>query len=204
MDKIFLPENLVGMVSKGRDSLSHLIMLREAAPDIIERYDSREKFRTGVSWHVPTQSLIDLLKAHSPLVSVGSGFAYTESIAKEQGADIIPTDLKPNSSNGWCRDGKFFCDVEEIEAVDAVKKYKDRNIFMAWPPYDTSMAYDVALAMTPGTHLIYVGEGWGGCNGDDQFFEYLRDQFEEIDDLEIPRWFGLNDYCSVYQKKSKK
>ena len=135
---------------------------------------------------------------------MGSGFAYTESIAKEQGADIIATDLKPSKENGWCRDGEFFCDVEEIDAVSAVKKYRDRNIFMAWPPYDTSMAYDVALAMTPGTHLIYVGEGCGGCNGDDQFFEYLGDQFEEIDDLAIPRWFGLNDYCSVYRKKSKK
>ena len=71
MDKIFLPENLIGMVSKERDSLAHLTMLRNGGSDFYERYDSREKFRTGVSWHVPTQSLIDLLKIHSPLVSVG-------------------------------------------------------------------------------------------------------------------------------------
>lgn len=204
MDKIFLPDNLIDMVSKHRDSFSHLMDLRDKGMELYKRYDSREKFRSGVSWHVPTQSLVDLLKLHSPLVSVGSGFAYTESIAKEQGADIIATDLKPNKENAWCRDGEFFCDVEEIDAVSAVKKYKDRNVFMAWPPYDTDMAYNVALNMMPGSVLIYVGEGWGGCNGDDEFFQYLSDQFEEIDDLAIPKWFGLNDYCSVYRKKDKK
>jgi hypothetical protein len=204
MDKIFLPDNLIDMVSPQSDSFDHLISMRDKGIDIYKRYDSREKFRTGVSWHVPTQSLIDLLKSHSPLVSIGSGFAYTESIAKGQGADIIPTDINPNSGNGWCRNGEYFCDVEEIEAVSAVKKYKDRNVFMAWPPYDTSMAYDVALNMVPGSYLIYVGEGWGGCNGDDQFFEYLNNQFEETNYLAIPKWFGLNDYCSVYRKKDTK
>ncbi len=204
MDKIFLPDHLINMVSKGRDHLDLLRRMNDSYTDLSERYKSREDFRTGVSWHVPTQSLIDLLIAHTPLVSVGSGFAYTESIAKEQGADIIATDLTPNSSNGWCREGNFFCDVEEIDAVSAVKKYKDRNVFMAWPPYDTSMAYDVAVNMFPGSYLIYVGEGWGGCNGDDQFFQYLDDEFIEVEDLAIPRWFGLNDFCSVYQKKAKK
>jgi len=201
MDKIFLPDNLVDMVSRQRDSFSHLMNLRDKGIDIYERYDSREKFRVGVSWHVPTQSLIDLLKSYSPLVSVGSEFAYTECIAKEQGIDIISTDLNPNANNGWCRDGEFFCDVEEIDAISAVNKYNNRNVFMAWPPYETSMAYDVALNMAPGKYLIYIGEGWGGCNGDDRFFQYLEDHFEEIDYLQIPKWFGLNDYCSVYLKK---
>jgi len=100
MDKIFLPENLIDMVSPQRDSFDHLISMRDKGIDIYKRYDSREKFRTGVSWHVPTQSLIDLLKSHSPLVSVGSGFAYTENIAKEQGVNIIATDINPNSENG--------------------------------------------------------------------------------------------------------
>ena len=204
MDKIFLPDNLIDMVSKQRDSFSHLMDLRDKGMDLYKRYDAREKFRTGVSWHVPTQSLIDLLKIYSPLVSVGSGFAYTESIAKEHGVDIIPTDINPNKGNGWCRGGEYFCDVKELEAVSAVKKYRKRNVFMAWPPYDTDMAYRVALNMFPGSTLIYVGEGWGGCNGDDQFFQYLNDQFVETDFLAIPRWFGLNDYCSVYRKKPTK
>lgn len=197
MDKIFLPKNLMNLVSKGREAFLNF------SSDYMKKYDSREKFRVGVSWHVPTQFLIDLMKKHSPLVSVGSGFAYTESLAIEQGVDIIPTDLSPNVNNKWCREGKFFCEVEEIDAVFAVNKYQDRNVFMAWPPYDTSMAYDVAFTMLPGQCLIYIGEGYGGCNGDDQFFDYLENHFEEIDRLTIPQWFGLHDYCSVHIKKSK-
>jgi hypothetical protein len=198
MDKIFLPDELVPLVSRSRESFSRV------SENVHKSYESREDFRSGVSWHVPTQFLIELMARYSPLVSVGCGFAYTESLAIEQGVDVIPTDLSPNITNQWCRKGKFFCEVEEADSVFAVNKYKDRNVFMAWPPYDTSMAYDTALAMYPGQYLIYIGEGYGGCNGDDLFFEYLNDQFEEVDNLTIPQWFGLHDYCTVYRKKSKK
>ena len=170
------------------------------AGDMMEEWDKREKFRSGVSWHVPTQGVINLLLNHGPIVSVGSGFAYTESIAITQGADIIATDIKPNGKNGWCRGGKFYCNVEELSAIDAVKKYKGRNVFMAWPPYNTPMAHDVVSNMEVGTYLIYIGEGHGGCTGDDNFFESLYSDFEEIDDIAIPQWSGLHDYCTVYKK----
>lgn len=198
MNKIFLPKNLLDLVSKGRERLFN------ASSNFMKKYEDREEFRVGVSWHVPTQLLIDLMKKYSPLVSVGSGFAYTESLALEQEIDVIPTDLAPNSYNQWCRKGKFFCEVEQMDAVAAINKYPDRNVFMAWPPYDTPMAYDAAVAMAPGQFLIYVGESWGGCNGDDRFFEYLNDFFVEIEDLAIPQWYGLNDHCIVYRKKSHK
>ena len=197
MDKVFLPKRLLSLVSKGREKLF------DFSSDYMKKYESREDFRVGVSWHVPTQFLIDIMKKHSPLVSVGSGFAYTERLAIKQGVDVIPTDLSPNANNQWCRKGKFFCEVEEIDAVSAIHKYRNRNVFMAWPPYNTSMAYDAAFAMCPGQYLIYIGEGYGGCNGDDNFFEYLENYFEEVDRLAIPQWFGLHDRCSVYRKKSK-
>jgi hypothetical protein len=191
--EILVPDDIKKFVSpKGRRDFSVENMMKE--------WDKREKFRSEVSWHVPTQGVIDLILNHGPIVSIGSGFAYTESIAITQGADIIATDIKPNGKNGWCRGGKFYCNVEELSAIDAVKKYKDRNVFMAWPPYDTSMAYDVISNMEVGNYLIYIGEGHGGCTGDDNFFESLYTDFEEIDDIDIPQWSGLHDYCTVYKK----
>jgi hypothetical protein len=191
--EILVPDDIKKFVSPrgGRDFF---------AKDMIEEWDKREKFRSGVSWHVPTQEVINLLLNYGPIVSVGSGFAYTESIAIAQGADIISTDIEPNEKNGWCRGEKFYCNVEKLSAIDAVKKYKGRNVFMAWPPYNTPMAHDVVSNMEVGAYLIYIGEGHGGCTGDDNFFECLYSNFEEIDDIAIPQWMGLHDYCTVYKK----
>ena len=127
--------------------------------------------------------------------SLGVLFAY------EQGADIIATDLEPTEKNHWCSEGKFYMDVEKIAADDAIKKYPGRNVFMAWPPYDNPMAYEVVKNMGVGRKLVFVGEGYGGCTGDDNFFQYLETNFEEIDiDFTIPRWSGIYDGVRHYIK----
>ena len=169
----------------------------------LNTYQQREDFRTGVSWHIPTQELIDELAKHSPLVSVCSGFAYTESLLKlHHKIDVIATDIDPTNTNTFCKKGEFFMDIETLDAANAIIKYSDRNVFMAWPPYDTDTAFQVAKTMLVGKHLIYVGESQGGCNADDDFFNYLDSNFEEITDhnATIPQWMGLHDYVYIYKK----
>jgi hypothetical protein len=91
--------------------------------------------------------------------------------------------------------------VEKSDSVEAVKKYSDRNVYMAWPPYDHPMAFETVQAMEVVRILIYVGEGHGGCTGDDKFFEYLYSNFEEIETTAaIPSWSGIYDNVSVYKK----
>ena len=200
MDNIvFVPDDIKEMVSPDMDYLSMMKKMREL-DNIGDIYGRREKFRVGTSWHVPTQELITKLLEYGPIVSVGSGFGYTESIAIVQGADIIATDIRPNKKNGWCRDGKFHCEVEELNASEAVKKYHDRNVFMAWPPYDNPMAHEVITNMKEGTYLIYIGETDGGGTGDHNFFEALYSDFEECDYFSIPKWAGINDACWIYKK----
>ena len=197
MDNILIPEDLKAIISKDSDILEYL---RSPSHSLVENWEKREDFRSGTSWHIPTKELVASLVEYSPMVSVGSGFAYTESLAIKEGADIISTDLSPDSNNHWCRDGKFYCDVEKIKADEAVKKYKDRNVFMAWPPYDNPMAAEVVEAMEVGKYLVFVGEYHGGCTGDDNFFEILYANFEEVSDLAIPNWPGIRDSCVIYKK----
>ncbi len=196
---VFVPDDIKELVSPDMEYLDMMRKMRSIG-DFETVFEKRENFRSGTSWHIPTQELISKLIEYGPIVSVGSGFAYTESIAISQGCDLIATDIQPNKKNGWCRNGEFHCEVEKMNAVDAVKKYSDRNVFMAWPPYDTPMANDVATNMEVGSYLIYVGEDWGGCNGDDYFFQSLRNEFEEVDFFRIPRWSGINDACWIYKK----
>lgn len=168
----------------------------------LERFKLREDFRTKTSWHVPSQSLLNEMKKYEPLVSVGSGHAYTEALAKRQSVDIIATDIQPNNNNNWCKGSIYYTAIEKITARKAVLKYFDRNVFMAWPPYNYPMATQVAKAMKPGRYLIYVGEPIGGCTGDDNFFHLLNKDFKKIDTkAKVDKWFGIHDYVCVYQKK---
>jgi hypothetical protein len=165
-----------------------------------EHWIQRENFRHGISWHIPSQELLDSLLAISPSLSVGAGLGYTEKLAIEKGGDLIVTDIEPSRNNNWCQ-GEFHCEVEKLSALEAIKKYPERNVFMAWPPYDHPMAYEVATAMLPGKLLLYVGESGGGCNGDDKFFGYLYENFEIVeDDISIPSWSGIYDSAVLYRK----
>lgn len=79
-------------------------------------------------------------------------------------------------------------------------------VIMTWPPYDTNHAERIVKKMRVGQVLIYNGEGWGGCTGNDEFFSILEDKFEEytslsdtLDDLHV-RFDGIHDHWSVYVK----
>jgi len=166
-------------------------------------YKKKDLFRKGISWHIPSQSLIDCLVEHSPIVSVGSGLGFTEKKAINFGANIVMTDIAPSEKNLWCepQSGEDYQQVIALEAKEAILKYQDRNVFMAWPPYDNPMGFEVVSAMKVGSILVYVGEDRGGCTGNDDFFDFLEKNFKELDyDVCIPRWFGIYDEVKVYQK----
>lgn len=72
---------------------------------------------------------------------------------------------------------------------------------MVWPPYATSMAFDT-LNNFKGNLLIYVGEGYGGCTGDDAFHEKLEEEWDLSEEVEIPQWAGINDSLQILCRKN--
>lgn len=156
--------------------------------------------RHAKAWHIPTPELLKLLKKYSPLVSVFSGLALTECMARRaEGADIICTDKEP-PPNGWCI-GLPVMHVRKQVAHRAVRANPDRNVFMAWPPYQKTAALCAAKAMKPGRHLIYIGEMYYGCCATESFFDFLQIGFNEVEELEIPQHWGMHDECHVYVRK---
>ena len=68
-------------------------------------------------------------------------------------------------------------------------------------PFDTSFASD-CLKNYKGNDLIYIGEGSGGCTGDEQFFELLDAEWDGVDnDVNIPKYEGLHDYLYYFRRK---
>ena len=64
----------------------------------------------------------------------------------------------------------------------------------------SSMAAE-SLATYKGDCLVYVGEGFGGCTADDDFFMSLDDGWELVKEIQILQWFGMHDTMMVYERK---
>lgn len=145
------------------------------------------------SYAIPDNDAIQKIAKYSPLIEIGAGSGYWSYLLQNIGVDIIAYD---NKSWGW--DWKTWCNVQEGDH-SILLNVKERNLFLCWPDYDTSFAYD-CLKNFKGKYFIYIGEGSGGCTGDDQFFELLYNNFEIVDSYDIPQWAGIRDYLQIYKR----
>lgn len=86
---------------------------------------------------------------------------------------------------------------------EAVELHSDSTLFLCWPPYHNSMAYDCLSTYLKhgGKTFIYVGEGSGGCTGCDKFHKLLNEHMESVRCISIPRWNGMNDYMEIFVSK---
>jgi hypothetical protein len=140
------------------------------------------------------------------------------------GGDIIAYDEKPYD-NHWCgRTGQRDRDAVDVSLrmtshsfdddddneprwtdvligkPKSLTKHCDRTLFLCWPPYRSRMASD-CLRWHQSQRIIYVGEGSGGATGTDAFHARLIKDFEEIQTLAIPQWWGMHDWLWVYERK---
>jgi len=61
-----------------------------------------------------------------------------------------------------------------------------------------------ALARYGGARIVYIGEGEGGCTGDDDFHAALAKQWKLAASYEIPQWDGVHDDVCVYVRRASR
>lgn len=175
----------------------------------LEAFYFREAFTHMNIWGMPCEEAIKALTLKlrgKQVLEVMAGCGYLAHLLSQAGVNIVATDECPDQA--WKRPSHKkqvlhnFSFVEPLGALEALKKYDGSDtVIMSWPPYDQPDAYKVATNLKKGQTLIYVGEGAGGCTGDDQFHECLREKFIELE-WEIP-WFKfphIHDSLRVYKK----
>jgi len=94
---------------------------------------------------------------------------------------------------------KRFTDVEIVDSVLKEKELQSEVVLMSWPPFDETFARDIALVMRKGATLIYIGEGRGGCTGDDSFFKEVE-KFRGLGIFPIVNFPGIHDKIFVFRK----
>ncbi len=87
----------------------------------------------------------------------------------------------------------FFPNVQKMKGQDAVGLIKNRGrVLLLVYPSPGKMAIEVVKQYTKfegNDTVIYVGEGVGGANGDQEFFDYFLNKEENSEDGKKYRWY---------------
>lgn len=116
-------------------------------------------------------------------LEVMAGRGWLSHGLREKGIDIIATDdFSWHKSDRFVKWNDLVTDVEELDAVESVKKYgEDIDVLiMAWA-YMDDVAFRVIKELhevNPKALVVFCGEDRHGCTADDNFF----DKFEEIEE----------------------
>lgn len=174
----------------------------------IERWSSeapkRDELVRQYAWTITDPDTVAFVTKHSRdrIVDPLAGTGYWAWVLAD--VDVISYDIEPptpgSSANHWHSDVHLHWPVLRANATDAVIVHSDRTLLLSWPPYNTSLGVNVLRAYE-GDRVIYVGEDYGGCCGDDKMFETLERDWT-LADTHVPvQWFGLHDVVNVYDRK---
>ena len=182
------------------------------AANTFERWPSwqanrvRQEMVRRYAWAVPNDQAIQAIVERSPIIEIGAGRGYwAKLVAQEAGGDILAFDINPPNKEGrnyYHSEIGMFLPVT-YGGVSKVRTYPDRTRLLCWPPYHREMGHK-ALKHHTGNCIIYIGEGDGGCTGDDGFHAHLTTHFEEVCVIDIPQWPCIHDHMWIYERKKKK
>ena len=183
---------------------------------IMVRYAYNDKF----SWPILTNDLVNGIAAFlgdRGCLSVMSGKGILEYfLSRKKCGDIIATDqLGKDCVNGMksiklpeyrsllnnAYDECNWFDVIKCDAIKAVRTYDKEVLLISWPPYTNPIGAKVLkFALELGfKYIIYIGEGDDGCCATDEFFEILASKTEEVKSIEMLRFWGIWDFCTIYK-----
>jgi hypothetical protein len=160
----------------------------------------RSDYTRNMAWAIPCDRAVSLIAKFSPIVEIGAGSGLWARKLRRAGADVVAYDVKPAHKRGRNRWVDRSHTPILIGGVSKVRKHPNRALFLCWPPYNEPMASD-CLKLYRGSTVIYIGEGWRGCTGDNRFHELLDDHWDQIDECELDQWYGMHDRLTIWTRK---
>jgi hypothetical protein len=165
----------------------------------------QEKFWHAYSYAIPTLAALEMIAAHSPdgLVEFGCGRAYWSYLLKRMGVSVKAIDVEPQGKSGVVF-FRYNSAIDPWTPVDyggierLTRGTAKRTLLLVWPPEINDMA-DAAIQTWRGNTLAYVGE-WYGCTGTCKFHERLLAEFDLVDEVHIPTFYGYFDSLRIFKR----
>ena len=177
----------------------------KSAKSYLNRFDNyqyREKMTSLYSWAVPDNEAIKILIEMSPIIEIGAGSGYWAYLVRKKGAEIHAFDKYLKEKNKY-NHKKTWTKIKYGDENTLLSFDQMYTLFLCWPPYNDPMAFN-CLKKYKGNYLIYIGEEFGGCTGDDDFHKELTENWDLIHSHFIPKWAGIYDALNVYERKNYK
>ncbi len=176
--------------------------------ETVEAWKVRRFGTARYAWSVTDPDTVQFVAEHSrgKMIDPIAGTGYWQMLLAQLGVDVISSDVNPplgtgHENNDWHPDASQFVEVAKLDAVEAIKASSpSRTLFLAWPPYDTTLAWQ-CLDAYQGERFIFIGEGMGGCTADDSFFELLERDWTFRGGHRPVQFFGIHDYVTAYDRK---
>lgn len=190
------------------DLRDHNFWMR-APSELWRTYARRDEFIARYGFAVPDDEALGAIAAYSPggVIEIGAGTGYWAHLLNGRfGVPVVAYDTHPITPDG--KSGNTYFDRRGThESFYEVRKgdhtvlalFPDATLLLCWPPYDTPMAAE-CLAAYKGDTVAYVGEGDGGCTGDEEFHDRLNYEWTEHEDIAIPQWHGIHDRLRIYKR----
>lgn len=141
------------------------------------------------------------------VIEIGAGTGYWASLLSLVGCqvrafDIRPVGRDPVAGTTFYKFDKQHFSVEEGDHTILRQMPPELCLFLCWPSLGEPWAAE-ALKVFRGWCVAYVGEGRHGCCADDGFFEILEEEWTLVREVAIPRWYGMNDFLTIYHRKPR-
>lgn len=174
---------------------------------VLRDFTLRDRLTRQYAWAIPTEPVIQALRAYAPICDLGCGTGYWAYLLALDGTRVLAVDPAPpaTGTNHWHPTHRFsdhairhHHDIVEGNAA-TFDVPPDHTLMLCWPPYNDPMA-EIALLRYQGNTVIYIGEGPTGCTANDAFHKKLQVAWEQIEYHRIPQWAGIHDAVYVYKR----
>lgn len=151
------------------------------------------------SWAVPTAVAINKIAEFQPIIEMGAGLGFWAYLLRQLGVRVDAFDGFEEGGFGYSPEDTW--SEVLLGGPEKLAEYPPEwSLLLVWPPYSKSFGTD-CLIQCNSDFVITVGEGSGGCNGDDWYHMVLDEAFERIDSIvDFPQWDGIHDELVVHKR----
>ncbi|MER7167262.1 hypothetical protein ABT336_14480 [Micromonospora sp. NPDC000207] len=158
------------------------------------------------AWTITDPATVAFVAEHLNGLAIDplAGTGYWAYLLGQAGVEVVASDHQPpnETTNHYHHAGVTHTRVKQDDAIKAVaRRCAGWSLFLAWPPYDEPTGTNIIRAYE-GDRIVYVGEGYGGCCGDDAMFELLGSEWVQVAEHRPVQFAGIHDFVTVYDRRA--